>query len=78
MASAAAGVGFNTSTTELRGSVMHTEPHTGEVKHHKPRHLAEKFEGMIGMVMVAAVVLLAIGLIYGVLTTGNADPAWMK
>ncbi len=57
---------------------MHTEPHTGEVKHHKPRHLAERFEGMIGMVMVIAVVLLAIGLIYGIVTTHDTTPAWMK
>lgn len=57
---------------------MHTEPHTGEVKHHKPRHLAEKFEGMIGVVMVAAICLLAIGLIYGILTTGSTDPKWMQ
>ena len=42
---------------------MHTEPHTGEVKHHKPKHLAEKFEGMIGVIMVAAIVLLAVGFI---------------
>ncbi len=57
---------------------MHTEPHTGEVKHHKPRHLAERFEGMIGLVMVVAVVLLAIGLIYGIVTTHDTTPAWMK
>lgn len=57
---------------------MHSEPQIGEVKHQKPRHLAEKFEGMVGVVAVAAIVLLAIGLIYGVLTTGSADPAWMK
>jgi cell division protein FtsL len=55
---------------------MHTEPHT-EV-HHKPRHLAEKFEGMIGVIMVAAIVLLAVGLVYGVMTTGGSDPSWMK
>src|SRR6185369_14957118 len=64
------------STTELRGSVMHTEPH--EVTHHKPKHLAEKFEGMIGVNMVAAIVLLAVGLIYGSLTTGSTDPEWMQ
>ena len=59
---------------------MHTEPHAGEVKHHKPKHRAEKFEGMIGVVMIAAIVLLAIGLIYGILTTGSTatDPKWMQ
>jgi len=57
---------------------MHTEPHTGEVRHQKPKHLAEKFEGMIGVVMVAAIVLLAIGLIYGIVTTGSTEPKWMQ
>ena len=57
---------------------MHTEPHTGEVRHHKPKHLAEKFEGMIGVIMVAAIVILAIGLIYGIMTTGETTPKWMQ
>jgi hypothetical protein len=57
---------------------MHSEPHHGDVHHHKPRHLAEKFEGMVGIIMVAAIVLLAVGFIYGILTTGSADPKWMQ
>ena len=57
---------------------MHTESHTGDIKHQKPRHLAERFEGMVGFAAVAAIVLLAIGLIYGVLTTGSATPNWMQ
>lgn len=57
---------------------MHTDRDTGEVQHHKPRHLAEKFEGMIGVIMVAAIVLLAIGMIYGIVTTGATDPKWMQ
>jgi hypothetical protein len=56
---------------------MHSDPHT-EVRHAKPKHLAERFEGMIGVVMVAAMVLLAIGLIYGILTTGSTTPKWMQ
>ena len=40
---------------------MHTEPHTGEVRHHKPKHLAEKFEGMIGIIMVAAIIIALTG-----------------
>ncbi len=54
---------------------MHTEPHTEG--HHKPRHLAEKFEGMIGVVMIAAIVLLAVGMVYGIMTT-DSTPAWMR
>jgi hypothetical protein len=32
----------------------------------------------VGIVMVAAIVLLAVGLIYGILTTGDTTPSWMK
>ncbi len=78
MASAAAWRGAMELHIGLRGRVMHSEPHTGDIKHQKPRHLAERFEGMVGFAAVAAIVLLAIGLIYGVLTTGSATPNWMQ
>ncbi|WP_293376277.1 hypothetical protein [Phenylobacterium sp. SCN 70-31] len=57
---------------------MQTETHTTHAKPHKPRHLFERFEGMIGMVMVGAIVLLAIGLIFGIVTTGDTTPKWMQ
>lgn len=57
---------------------MHTEPTHDEEHHVKPKHLAERFEGLVGIIMVAAVVLLAIGLIYGIMVTPDSDPAWMK
>ena len=57
---------------------MHTEPTHGEVRHHKPKHLAQRFEGMLGTAMVIAIVLLAIGLIYGIMTTGETTPRWMQ
>ena len=56
---------------------MHTEPQAGDVRHTKPKHLAERFQGLIGMIMVGAIVLLAIGLVYGILTAGSPDPKWM-
>ena len=57
---------------------MHTDPTHGEVVHHKPKHLAERFEGLIGVVMVAAIILLAIGLVFGLMTTGPVEPKWMQ
>ena len=48
------------------------------VHHHKDRHLAERFERIIGIVMVAVIAVLAVGLVYGVMTTGHATPAWMR
>ena len=48
------------------------------VPRHKDRHLAERFERLIGIVMVAVIAVLAVGLIYGVMTTGLAPPAWMR
>ncbi len=57
---------------------MQTEPHSGEVRHQKPRHLAERFEGLVGVIMVIAIAILAVGLVYGILTTGSTDPKWMQ
>lgn len=57
---------------------MQTDPHTGAVRHQKPRHLAERFEGMIGVIMVVAIAILAVGLIYGIITTGSTSPKWMQ
>ncbi len=53
---------------------------TGEtaVRHHKNRHLYERFEGLLGVLMVAAIVVLAIGLIYGVVTTGDSTPSYLR
>ncbi|WP_337186523.1 hypothetical protein [Phenylobacterium sp.] len=57
---------------------MQTESHTTHAKPHKARRPFERFEGMIGMVMVGAIVLLAIGLIFGIVTTGDTTPKWMQ
>jgi hypothetical protein len=48
-----------------------------EVRPHKNKHVAERFEGMLGKLMVAAIVVLAIGAIYMVMT-GDSTPAWMR
>ena len=57
---------------------MHTDPPAGKVTGHKPNHLAERFEGMIGVIMVVAIVILAVGLIYGIATGGSPDPKWIQ
>ena len=46
--------------------------------HHKNRHLAERFEGYVGIAMVAAIVVLGAILIYGIMNTGTSTPAWMQ
>lgn len=56
---------------------MHTE-HEGEVRPHRNRHLAQRFEGLIGVLMVVAIAILAVGLIYGIMNTGSDAPSWMK
>jgi len=61
--------------SRLESSSMHSDHH--DVEHHKPKHLAEKFEGMLGYLMIAAIVLLAIGMVYGIMTTDNT-PSWMR
>jgi hypothetical protein len=58
---------------------MRTPGHDHPEGHHPHnRHLAEKFEGYIGIAAVAAIVLLAIVLIYGLATTGSSTPSWMR
>jgi hypothetical protein len=56
---------------------MSTDNH-GEVHHHRNRDTAKKFEGYIQIAMVVAVAILAIGLIYGVVSTGSGTPSWMR
>ena len=59
--------------------VVRPDPTDVHVHHpRKDRHLAERFERLIGVVMVVAIAVLAVGLIYGVITTGDATPAWMR
>ena len=55
---------------------MHTEPHT-EVHHHKNGHKVEKFEHLLGILMVVAGVLLAVGLIYGFMN-GDSTPSYLR
>jgi len=57
---------------------MDTEPHDGEVRRHKPRHLAERLEGALGALMVVAIIVLALGLIYGMVSGGGGTPRWMQ
>jgi len=42
-----------------------------EVHHHKNKHLAERFEGLLGTLMVVAIALLVIGGAY-------STPSWMR
>lgn len=52
-----------------------------DVEHHHPhrnKHVAEKLEGLIGVLMVIAIAVLAIGLIYGIMQTGSAPPDYMR
>jgi len=56
---------------------MSTEQH-GEVHHHRKRNTALRVESMIQMFMVIAAAILAIALIYGVVSTGSSAPAWMR
>jgi hypothetical protein len=55
---------------------MHSD-HPEVQPHHRPKHTAERIQGLLGKVVIVAIVLLAIGMIYGMMTTGNATPSWM-
>jgi hypothetical protein len=56
---------------------MHSD-HQDEVQHHRNRHTAERMEGLLGKLMVAAIVVLAIGLIWAIAQGGNQTPSWMR
>ena len=50
----------------------------GEVHHAKPKHLAEKFEGYIGVAMVVAAVVALAVVAFAFMNTGSAPPSWMR
>ena len=45
--------------------------------HHKKGHVAERVERLVPMLMVVAVVLLAVAMVYGIMTT-DSTPSWMR
>jgi len=48
-----------------------------EIRPHRNKHVAERFEGLLGKLMVVAVALLSIGMIYGIITS-DSTPTWMR
>jgi hypothetical protein len=54
---------------------MHTDP---VHHHHKHGEGYKKAESMMGMIMLIAVAVLAVGLIWALMQTGNAEPSWMR
>ena len=54
---------------------MHSEHH--EIRPHKNKHLAERFEGLIPTLMIVAIVVLAVAMIWGIMHTDNT-PSWMR
>jgi len=49
-----------------------------EVHHAKPKHLAQRLEGYIGVAMVVAAVLMLVVLAFAFMNTGNSHPSWMR
>lgn len=47
-----------------------------EIRPHKNKHLAERFQGLLGTTMVVVIALLVIGAIY-MAATGDSTPSWM-
>jgi hypothetical protein len=48
------------------------------VRHHRPKHLAERFERYVGIgIVIAGAVLLAV-LLYAFMQTGTGTPSWMQ
>jgi hypothetical protein len=45
--------------------------------HHKHKPLAQRFEALIPMLMLVAIVVLAVGMIWGIMHT-DSTPSWMR
>jgi hypothetical protein len=56
---------------------MSTERDAEVRPHHRHRNSAQKIENIMGVLMVIAIALLAIGLVYGILQTGST-PSYLK
>ncbi len=52
---------------------MHSDHH--EIRPHK-KPAMQRFEGMLGPLMIVAIVVLAIGMVYAI-ATGDRPPSWM-
>ncbi len=52
-------------------------PHP-EVHHHKPKHIAEKLESYVGIIMVVVAAVLFVLVLYAITQTGTGTPSWMK
>jgi hypothetical protein len=46
-----------------------------EVHHHKHKPAMQRFDGMLGPLMVVVIVLLAIGMVYAI-ATGDRPPSY--
>ncbi|WP_293376489.1 hypothetical protein [Phenylobacterium sp.] len=55
---------------------MHSD--NQDVRPHRNKHVAENMEGLLGKLMVAAIVVLAVFMIYAIATGGDSPPSWMR
>jgi len=55
---------------------MHTDQN-GQVRPHKNRHMFEKAENLVGVLMVLAIIALAIAFATGMLGSSDGAPSWM-
>ena len=49
-----------------------------EVHHRKPKHMAEKLESYVGIIMVVVAAVLFVLVLYAITQTGTGTPSWMK
>lgn len=57
---------------------MQTDHDVSHHHHNRNPRMFQKMEGAVGIVMVIAIALLAIGLIYGIMSTGDATPSYLR
>jgi hypothetical protein len=57
---------------------MSTERDTEHHAHRNSVKAAQKFESIIGILMVIAIAVLAVGLVYGILQSGSTTPSYLR
>jgi len=62
----------------MEDNVVHEGAHDAEHPHHKPKHIAEKMESYVGVIMAVVALVLLVVAIYAITQTGSATPSWMR
>jgi hypothetical protein len=67
--------GVKNPLADWEGRFMHSDH--PEIRPHRNHHTAERIQSLMGKLMLIGIAVLAVGMIYGIVTTGSVTPSWM-